>query len=110
MFESLRKLTRLDSDTLQRALALQAEALERYALDFLWLDMSVFDEFEQLIKARIARHPQRMTVWVPTGTPEDAVAKTVSEARRADSQVPVDVREYERPPKGKVRRRWPWRR
>jgi hypothetical protein len=108
VLEALRRLGGLKRSTSQRALALQADALQRYALEFLWLDMSVFDELDQLIKARVATNPQRVTVWVPQGASEGATAKTVSDVHRVDPQIPVDVREYSRPVGGKAKRRWPW--
>ena len=70
--ETLRKLQGLDADTLHKALAIEADALERYALDFLWLDLSIFEELDLLIKSRVAKNPQRMTIWVPEGTSQEA--------------------------------------
>jgi len=99
VFETLRKLQGLDTDTLHKALAVEADALERYASDFLWLDLSIFEEFDLLIKSRVAQNPQRLTIWIPEGTSQEEIARKVAQANRVDPKVPVDVRYYKHAPK-----------
>jgi hypothetical protein len=96
MLEGLRNLSGLDRQTVDQALALQARALERYALSFLERDMRIFDEFDKLIKDRVARNPQRIRLSFPEGTPQEEIDRGVARAQRVDPNVPVEVHFYRR--------------
>jgi hypothetical protein len=96
MLEALRNLSGLDRQTVDQALALQARALERYALSFLERDMRIFDEFDKLIKDRVARDPQRIRLSFPEGTPQEEIDRCVAQAQRVDPNVPVEVHFYRR--------------
>lgn len=106
----LRRFAGLDEPSMHQALALQADALERYAIEFLWLDLGVFDEFDLLIKARVSGANQRIRIAVPEGTGQEEIDRTVAQAKRLDPEVPVEVAFYKRPPPAKRRLRLPWRR
>jgi hypothetical protein len=106
--ERLAKLGGLDEATLERSLTFQAEALEEHATDFLRGDTAVFQEFDRLIKGRVARSTQRIKMSFPEGTSQEEIDRGVAEAKRVDPQVPIDVQLYKRP--ARTRRRWrlPW--
>jgi hypothetical protein len=96
MLKALRNLAGLDRQTVDQALALQAHALERYGLNFLERDMQVFDEFDKLIKDRVAQNPQSIRLSFPEGTPQEEIDRGVAQAKRIDPEVPVEVHFYRR--------------
>jgi hypothetical protein len=95
--ERLKKLGGLDDMTIDRALEFQARALRLYGSDFLNGDTSVFNDFDRLMKSRVARSPQRLTLHFPEGTSAEEVRGGVERAHQVDSGVPVQVQFYRRP-------------
>lgn len=89
--ERLKAQESLTDSAVEAALAFQAQALRRYALDFLNGDTAIFSDFDRLIKARVAGDPQTLKIHFPEGTPREEVARTVEQASHVDPQVPVEV-------------------
>jgi hypothetical protein len=106
--EPLAKLGRLDKETLERSLAFQAKALEEHGADLLRGDTAVFQEFDRLIKGRVAQTPQRIKMSFPEGTSQEEIDRSVARAKRVDPRVPIDVQFYNRPTRPRRRRRFPW--
>ncbi len=106
--EELKGLGGLDSKALERSLSFQALALQRHAMDFLSGSFAAFNDLDTLIKDRVARNPQKLTIHFPEGTSEDEVDQGVAQARTVDPRVPVDVRFYRKPKTTKAAWKWPW--
>lgn len=95
--DALREIGGLESDQVEAALSFLSLALEKLAPDFLGGDLGLLDEIGQIIHARVANHPQQITVNLPEGTPPEAVKRAVAKAKEFDSRVAVAVRFYRRP-------------
>jgi len=105
--EELKTQRGLDSSSVDHSLAFQAAALQRYGGDFLSGNCDVFRDFDNLIKARVAQHPQKLTIHVPEGTSKSEVEASVAKAATVDPRVPIEVHFYRRP-KARPDRKWPW--
>lgn len=92
------RLKGLSDDEVERQLAFWASALVTVAPEFLDGDLSLFADAEAVIRARIARRPQQLTVTIPHTSPAGAEA---AEMLRMAKKVPPEVKvvvQRSRPP------------
>ena len=107
--DELKTLSGLSKASVERSLRFHAQAVRRYASEFLEGDTEVFADFDRLIKARAARNPQTLKISFPEGTSREEVDRGVARARLMDPEVPVEVHFYCKPVAIKRASRWPWK-
>jgi hypothetical protein len=108
--EELKALGGLERKAVERSLIFQARALRQLGRDFLSGESDVFQDFDRMIKGRVAGNPQKLTISFPEGTPTVEVEQGVARAQAVDPRIPVEVKFYRRPVTTKKTRKWLWRR
>jgi hypothetical protein len=74
---ALRAQTGLGKAEVERQLAMWASVLREVAPDFLAGSDDALIEAEAIVRERVRRHPQRVTVWTPAAAPDDTALAEV---------------------------------
>ncbi len=91
----------LGARDIQRQLVFWADALRIVAPEFLAGDLSAIDEAEDVIRARVAEHPQEIVTWLPDDASQDDESAAMEQMRiEVPPEVSVTTRRYRRSPEG----------
>ncbi|MDX6240887.1 MAG: hypothetical protein QOG10_5707 [Kribbellaceae bacterium] len=95
LVEHAGKLSGLTASRLDEQLGFWARVLRDVASDFLEGDFASIDEAGELIRRRVAEHPQQVQVWIPNDAPLGSEAEQVTEVQAiVPPNVGVSVRRY----------------
>lgn len=93
--EDAAKLSGLTASQLDQQLQFWASVLSDVAPEFLDGDFAPIDEAGELIRSRVAEHPQQVRVWIPNDAPADSEAEQIAEVQSTvPPNVGVSVRRY----------------
>ena len=88
----------LGDDEVQRQLAFWAAALREVCPEFLDGDATAIDEAAAMLRAKVARHPQQLTIHLPASASAAEEARAIVEAERTvPPEVKVVVNRYQIP-------------
>ncbi len=93
--EDAGKLSGLTAAQLDHQLRFWASVLRDVAPEFLGGDFAPIEEAGELIRSRVAEHPQQVQIWIPNDAPADSETEQIAEVQSTvPPNVGVSVRRY----------------